>query len=63
MTCQPRIAEQDEGAASGQDAQPTGDPVGHRTLVADIAGGHDFPLRIDRVEQICCPHRNIDIVE
>ena len=38
-------------------------PVCHRLLVADIAGGHDVPARIDRVEQIRGRDRDLDLVE
>jgi hypothetical protein len=58
-----RIAEQGEGAAGSQHAQPARDPVCHWLLIADISGGHDVPPQIDRVEQILGRHRDHDLVE
>src|SRR6266850_6488976 len=45
----PGIAEQDEAATSCQKPQPSGDPLRHRPLVADVAGGDDLPTRIGAV--------------
>src|ERR1700737_1896711 len=59
----PRIAEQDEAATRRQNPQPSGDPLRHRPLVADIAGGDDLPPRIDAVEHIRCGHRDRDPVQ
>ena len=50
------IAEQDQIAVSRKKAQPSRDPIGHRLLVADIAGCDDFPMGIRRVDDIGRDH-------